>query len=380
MEPFICPRCGNKDPRYIGVRFGERYCRRCIGFHGTMAVDEPKSKKDIHLHLDYPLSKQQHALSEQVKANFIDGLNTLVYAVTGSGKTEISYGVIAYAMGRGMNVGFALPRRDVVIELFFRLKEAFPENKIVAVYGQHTSQLVGDCVILTTHQLYRYHQYFDLLVLDEIDAFPFKGDPMLHRFFEDAVRGRYVLMSATPSKEVVRVFKQPGHAILTLRTRFHRHPIPVPKAIKRPIAFQYYELIKQLKRFIQKKKRCFIFVPTVAMASSLYAFLKLFCPRGEYVSSKREKRSEIIAAFKQGKYDYLVTTAVLERGVTVKGLQVIVFHADDPIYDTAALIQIAGRAGRKISEPEGEVFFLCQKESEGIINAIKEIRFCNEFL
>lgn len=76
----------------------------------------------------------------------------------------------------------------------------------------------------------------------------------------------------------------------------------------------------------------------------------------------------------------MVTTAVLERGITVKDLQVVVYRADKTIYDAAALIQIAGRAGRKKDAPEGEVTFLARKETEGIRDAILEIRHCNAFL
>ena len=61
-------------------------------------------------------------------------------------------------------------------------------------------------------------------------------------------------------------------------------------------------------------------------------------------------------------------------------LQVIVFRADDPIYDAGALIQIAGRAGRKANAPTGEVLFIAGKESEGIKRAKKEIEYCNTFL
>ena len=165
---FVCPRCGNSDPSYLGSKNGKTYCRRCIGFHGDLAKDLHHAPRTVKLDLKYTLSKEQTALSDKVVENFKNGIDTLVYAVCGSGKTEISYGVIAYAMSRGMNVAFALPRRDVVIELFMRLREAFPGNKIVAVYGQHTSRLEGDCVILTTHQLYRYPHYFDLIVMDEI--------------------------------------------------------------------------------------------------------------------------------------------------------------------------------------------------------------------
>lgn len=362
------------------MKNGAPYCRRCISFHGEMAPPSNAVEKTVRLSLSYSLSKEQKALSDRIIFNFKRGVNTLVYAVCGSGKTEISYGIIGYAMSRGMTVGFALPRRDVVVELYARIRQAFPENKVVAVYGSHNDELVGDCIILTTHQLYRYPKYFDLLVLDEIDAFPFKGSDVLNRFFHASLRGNYVMMSATPSKETIRAFKQPGHEILTLRTRFHKNPIPVPHS---KIAFgpmKYLFLIQRLRRYKKERKQCFVFVPTVAMAESVYGVVRHFVKGGNYVSSKREGRARIISDFKKGKISYLITTAVLERGITVANLQVIVFGSDDRIYDEAALIQIAGRVGRKSVAPDGDVLFLANQESEGMKGAIKEIRYCNTFL
>ena len=377
---FICPRCGNADPEYIGIKNGQPYCRKCIAFHGENAPPIKATEKTVRLSLSYNLSKEQQKLSDRIVFNFKAGINTLVYAVCGSGKTEISYGIIAYAMSRGMTVGFALPRRDVVIELYERIKSAFPQNRIVAVYGSHNEELTGDCIILTTHQLYRFPRYFDLLVLDEIDAFPFKGSDVLIRFFRTSLRGNYVMMSATPSKEIIHEFQRPGHEILTLRTRFHKHPIPVPVS---KIAFgpmKYILLISKLRAYQKAKKPCFVFVPTVEMSRTVFSVVRCFVRGGDYVSSKREGRAKIIARFKEGKLHYLVTTAVLERGITVPNLQVIVFGSDNRIYDEAALIQIAGRAGRKAAAPTGDVLFLANQESEGMKRAIKEIRYCNTFL
>ncbi len=362
------------------MKNGHPYCRRCIAFHGDLAPTPIVAEKTVRLSLSYNLSREQQALSERIIFNFKAGINTLVYAVCGSGKTEISYGIIAYAMSRGLTVGFALPRRDVVIELYQRIKSAFPENKITAVYGSHSDELSGDCIILTTHQLYRYPKYFDLLVLDEIDAFPFKGSDVLVQFFRTALRGRCVMMSATPSKEVIREFKRPGHEILTLRTRFHKHPIPVPVSKIAVGPWKYFILIRQLLVYRKEKKQCFVFVPTVDLSESVYSVVRHFVKGGNYVSSKRQGRARIIEKFKEGKISYLITTAVLERGITVANLQVIVFGSDNRIYDEAALIQIAGRAGRKASAPTGDVLFLANMESEGMKRAIKEIRYCNTFL
>lgn len=377
---FVCPRCGNSDPRFLGHKNGKVYCRKCISFRGDEAIKKPESPKNVVLSLDYYLSKEQESLSKKIIENFDNGIDTLVYAVCGSGKTEISYGIIARSMARGLRVGFALPRRDVVIELYYRLKSAFPHNSIVAVYGGNTTRLEGDCIILTTHQLYRYPNYFDLLVMDEIDAFPFKGNDVLIAMYKRSLKGHCVMMSATPSEAVIKEFQGEGHAILELRTRFHKHQIPVPKTITVPSIFQLLFVIRRLRVYGKEGKPCLVFVPTVEDAELLFQKLSMFVKGGDYVSSKRRMREAIISKFKKGGYRYLVTTAVLERGVTVKGVQVVVYGADDPIYDSAALIQIAGRVGRKKGAEDGDVFFLAKEESKSMRKAIKEIRFCNTFL
>ena len=84
--------------------------------------------------------------------------------------------------------------------------------------------------------------------------------------------------------------------------------------------------------------------------------------------------------FKNGKYDYLITTAVLERGVTIKNLQVIIYNADHELYDEHALIQISGRVGRKYDAPKGEVIFLVDKITNEIKRTISTIEDKNKSL
>jgi Superfamily II DNA/RNA helicase required for DNA uptake (late competence protein) len=106
--PFTCPRCGNSDPRYIGIKNGQPYCRKCIGFRGENASNAPTSPKNVILDLAYHLSKEQEFLSSKIIQNFKNGDDTLVYAVCGSGKTEISYGIIGYAMSRRQTMSGSL--------------------------------------------------------------------------------------------------------------------------------------------------------------------------------------------------------------------------------------------------------------------------------
>ena len=378
---FVCPRCGNKEEKYIGFKNGEPYCRKCIIFSGEEARDVPHPPKKAPLSLAYKLSEEQSELSRRIVENFVKGVDTLVYAVCGSGKTEISYGVLAYAISHGLRAGFALPRRDVVIELYWRMMKAFPNNKIVAVYGDHHRRLEGDIVILTTHQLYRYPDYFDLLVMDEIDAFPFKGNDVLIALYKKSLRGHCVLMSATPSKAILKEFHKKNHEVLELMTRFHKKPIPVPKVSLSIPLFQTLKIIKKLREYKKEGKPCFVFAPTIVLCESLFEKVSLAVKNGSYVHSERPDKENVIDDFKKGKLDFLITTSVLERGVTIKNLQVLVFHADNKsIYDSSTLIQISGRVGRKMDSPNGEVVFFAQKQTEEMSDAIRKIEHYNTFL
>lgn len=377
---YICPVCGNKDIYSIGYLNGKPYCRRCISFKGEEVEHKPSYPKKAPIHLEYELSLEQKELSDKLVENYKRGIDSLVYAVCGSGKTEICLNIIKYAINCGDKVAFALPRRDVAIELHNRLREIFEYNKVVCLYGGHTKDKEGDIVVLTTHQLYRYKNYFSLIILDEIDAFPFKDDPTLHSMFYQSLCGNYVMMSATPSKEVINHFHGDNKDILRLEVRFHRRPLPIPKIVKRNKLFQYLYLIRKIKEYKKNNKLVFVFTPTINLCEKIYRVISLFVKGGNYVHSKRNYRSEIIEEFRNHLFSYLVTTSVLERGVTVKNLQVIICQTDHKIYEKGTLIQIAGRVGRKADAPEGEVIYLCEKVTSDIKESIAEIKKNNEAL
>ena len=377
---YICPICGNSDPHSIGILNGKPYCRRCVSFRGEEARHFSSFPKKAPVFLEYELSDEQSELSARLVENYKNGIDSLVFAVCGSGKTEICLDLISYCIRKGLKVGFAVPRRSVCYELKCRFQKIFVKNKVIAVFGGCHNTLEGDIVCLTTHQLFRYKDYFDLLIMDEIDAFPFKGNDVLQEFFKKAVKGHYVLLTATPSKELINEFKKPGKDMMRLAVRFHHHPLPVPKVITGDDIYLHYKLIVEMKRFTKEKKQVFIFVPTIDESRKIALLLKPFFKRGTYVNSKRDDNNQIIDDLRSGKYQYLVTTAVLERGVTIKNLQVIVFHADNEIYDTASLIQIAGRAGRRKEAPEGEVIFFAKRNNEQIQGAIDDINVNNKIL
>ena len=341
---------------------------------------KPSYPKKAPIHLSYELSPEQKELSDKLVENYKKGIDSLVFAVCGSGKTEISLNLIQYVIKCGEKVAFSVPRKDVCIELYNRLKDIFNNNTVVAVYGGHTKDKVGDVVVLTTHQLYRYNHYFSLIVLDEIDAFPFKGDPVLYSMFKNALCGHYVMMSATPSKEVIKHFTGKDKFILKLETRFHRHPLPVPVLSIHSRFVQILLIIRKVNQYKKENKPLFIFAPTIVVCEKLFHLLSIFFWTGNYVHSQRENRKQIIDNFRKGIYTFLVTTSVLERGVTVRNLQVIVYNSQHFVYDEGTLVQIAGRVGRKPDVPDGEVIFFGSQKTQSMVDAINNIQKSNQAL
>lgn len=376
---FVCNRCGNKNPNLIGYFNGKPYCRACISFKGRDAVFYTVYKRKTKAKINYRLTKAQYDISTKVLRNYKNNINTLIHAVCGSGKTEISFGVISYCLSKGLQVGFAVPRRDVIIDLLPRFLSAYPNRRVIAVYGGNVNVLEGDIVLLTTHQLYRYKHYFDCLILDEIDAFPFNDNLVLQNIFLTSLKGPYIMMSATPSKDVISHFSKKGFAILKLYKRFHGHPLPVPELYLNINLLLFIKLIKLMKQYLNKKKPLLIYVPTIELGEKLFSYVNLFIKNGKLVHSKCDKRNEYIEKFKRRFIPFLITTSILERGITIKDLQVIIYKADHPLFNSGVLIQIAGRVGRKFDSPIGDVIFLANKESEAIKKCINEIKEINNY-
>lgn len=129
-----------------------------------------------------------------------------------------------------------------------------------------------------------------------------------------------------------------------------------------------YRLIEFLKR--HHNKRILVFFPTISLLEKIS---KKTREKHLVVHSKIKNRNQVLSTIKKMDKGIIFTTSVLERGVTLKGVQVVVYQSDHDIFDKDMLIQIAGRVGRKSEEPYGEVMFLAQKTTLAMKECIKTI-------
>ena len=66
-----------------------------------------------------------------------------------------------------------------------------------------------------------------------------------------------------------------------------------------------------------------------------------------------------------------------ERGITIKGVHVVIFHADHIVFQEASLIQMIGRVGRNIEMPTGKGLFLCTRKTKDIERCVCALKKMN---
>lgn len=331
----------------------------------------------------------------------------LLWAVTGAGKTEMVFPLLDAVMSAGGRALLATPRRDVVLELAPRLAKAFPERSIAVLYGGSGNRWQqAELTLATTHQLMRFGQAFDLVLIDELDAFPYHGDPMLH-YAAAASRkpdGVTMLLSATPPPTLRRAVRSGKLPCAKVPVRYHRHPLPVPKIMNLPPLSRWIgsasarrpryvagfadrqavALFERLGASLARGAQVFVFVPVIRQIEPLVALFRRQADRWRIppaaidgTSSQDEGRRDKVTAFRDRELRLLVTTTILERGVTVPRSDVFILDAHAKLFDEAALVQMAGRAGRSADDPGGRVYFFAAHRTKSVTGAIRQISAMN---
>ncbi|MEH7225042.1 DEAD/DEAH box helicase [Bacillus sp. JJ1566] len=402
-DGYACVRCGNSDQKLFAsfdcARCKQQctYCRKCINMgrmsECTVLVSwtGPSPRVEIldkSLVWEGTLSPgQQKASTELVKAVKANH-QLLVWAVCGAGKTEILFEGIEVAIQAGKKVCLATPRTDVVIELAPRIKSAFPEVDVIALYGgSEDRNKTAPITLSTTHQLLRFYKAFDMIIIDEVDAFPYSVEPMLQYAVNQSKKdiSSTIYLTATPNQTWKNEIAAGKRKAVTIPARYHRHELPVPEFIW---CGNWEKILKKkripgnvmvwIKRHLEIGKQAFLFVPRITYLEKVVEILQALDSRIEGVHAEDPNRKDKVARFRSGEIPILVTTTILERGVTVPNIDVAVLGAEDKIFTESALVQISGRVGRSARFPTGEILFFHYGRTREMLKAKQHIENMNK--
>ena len=393
-EQLVCQRCGSKVEEEWHLPVGAFYCRECL-IMKRVRNDEPLyyfPQEDFPRQDVLKWSGQLTPFQERVSMGLLQAVDkkepSLVHAVTGAGKTEMIYQVVAKVINRGGAVCLASPRIDVCLELYKRLQSDFT-CKISLLHGESEPYFRTPLVVATTHQLLKFYQAFDLLIVDEVDAFPYVDNPLLYHAVNNCVKesGLKIFLTATSTDELDKKVKQGELKRLSLPRRFHGNPLVIPKPVwlsDFDKHLQKNRLVPKLRRYIEKQRETayplLIFASEIEKGERLKEILQRDFPNEKigFVSSVTEDRLQQVQAFRDRELTILISTTILERGVTFPCVDVFVVEANHQLFTKSSLIQIGGRVGRSMDRPTGQLIFCHDGINRSIKKAIKEVKEMNQ--
>ncbi|KRN02455.1 superfamily II DNA RNA helicase [Levilactobacillus senmaizukei DSM 21775 = NBRC 103853] len=388
-QGWQCQRCHQWTHSNDRLPNGNGYCRQCLQMGRLTTQDklytipEPNrfSQQSTPI-LSWlgSLSPQQQQASRAVLQYLRAHRNHLLWAVTGAGKTEIAFPALAWALAQGWRVAWCSPRVDVCLELAPRLQRAFATTSQAILYGGQTRPYTySQLTICTTHQLLRFQSAFDWIIVDEVDAFPLRSSPMLQSAVRSAQKptGSQLLLTATPGPDLQRLVRRHELAVTYVPLRYHGVLLP---QIDVQIVWHWRQrlengrlpakLTQQVRRYLADHQPFLLFVPHVVDLQAVQAALdRAGILDAVTVHAADPRRQEKVLAMREHRIPFLVTTTILERGVTFANVAVIIFGGDDEVFSTAALVQIAGRVGRSAQYPTGEVTCYCHSQTRVIQGA-----------
>lgn len=408
-----CNRCGQQ---YRVVKNfcneGQKecyYCQECLmlgeskpceALYAAPARMRPEENfvSSVRLNLDISFSQAQYEAFEAL-ARFVrkDSVaECLVWEACGAGRPETVFGALREVLKRGGRVLFGVPRRDVLDDLFSRLERAFPGVSVAVRYGKPRSYpKISDIVLASTHQALKFYHSFDLVILDESDAFPYRANPILINALRRAKKGegKLIYMTPTPAPDIYARAQCGEIKVIQIPIRQHGHPLVTPQIILEKelvIENKLPERVIQLIResIEEDQAQVLVVVPNgyysqrvgelLAMRLELMRIPGLKEPPVIYTGSHDPERDKKVNTYFRGESNILITTGLTGRGDLAPNSNMVVLWSENDIFDEGYLLQLAGRVGWSESYPGGKVWFVSTRVTREMEGAVRKIKLLNE--
>ncbi|MCR4964694.1 MAG: primosomal protein N' [Bacteroidales bacterium] len=237
------------------------------------------------------LSPAQQRAFDDIKAQFDDHTVTLLYGVTGSGKTEIYIKLIAEALQKGQQVLYLLPEIALTSQIVNRLRKYFGEkvgvyhsrfneyerveiwSRVLQDQGFDTSKY--QLILGARSALLLPYQNLGLIIVDEEhDASYKQQDPAPRYHARDSAimlgnihKSKVLLGTATPSLESFYNVEQGKYGLVTLMERFADSKLPDIWTVNMSEAHKQHKvhgvfsdfLIEKMSEALDRKEQIILF-------------------------------------------------------------------------------------------------------------------------
>lgn len=334
---------------------------------------QKNSRKDAFLQiLPFQLTQAQHRVWGEITADLEQAypMNRLLQGDVGSGKTAIAALAACYAIENGYQVALMAPTEILAEQHYQKFLPWFTSLGISIVWLTGSLKVKekrlaqeqimrGDAQLaIGTHALIQEGIIFanlGLAIIDEQHRFGVRQRLQLHaKKGTEPVYAHQLMMSATP---IPRTLAMTYYADLEVSVIDELPPGRKPVVTKLIKENRRPEVVVGVQQELAKGRQCYWVCPLIEesevlqLKTALETFETLSNTLSEYSIGlihgklKAEEKSSIMARFKDGQIQLLVSTTVIEVGVDVPNATLMVIeHAQR--FGYAQIHQLRGRVGR----------------------------------
>ncbi len=355
-------------------------------------------KEDIRLHNYTVTAKEVKDFSGRFPFEFTDGqkaavneifenlrsphrMNRLIQGDVGSGKTAVALCGIYMAVKSGYAAAYLSPTEVLAAQNYDVLKKYFPDCAVGYLAGGMTAKEKREIkeklsrgeiqIICGTHAILQENveiPRLSLIVCDEQHRF---GVAQRNALAEKGEGVDTLVMSATPIPRTLSLIFYGDLDVTTITDKPKaRQEISTSIITER----KYEDMLDYVRRETEAGKQAYFVCSkidddeegSIISVTELFEELKGRLPTVRFAllhgRMKDKEKAEIMAAFKAGEYDCLVSTTVIEVGVDVpNATTMIIYNAER--FGLSQLHQLRGRVGR--GAEKSYCFLLLGADSEG---------------
>jgi transcription-repair coupling factor (superfamily II helicase) len=313
-------------------------------------------------------------------------MDRLVCGDVGFGKTEVALRAAFVAALNGMQVAVVVPTTLLARQHFRTFSQRFQGLPVKIAQASRmvgTKELAdvkagvksGDIdIVVGTHALLGKQIEFarlGLLIIDEEQHFGVGHKERLKKLREDV---HVLTLSATPIPRTLQLALTGVRELSLITTP------PVDRLAVRTFISQFDPVI--LKEALRRERfrggQTFYVAPRISDLDDVAEFLREAVPDLTFARATGQmtptELEDVMTAFYEGKYDILLSTAIVESGLDVPNANTLVVHRAD-MFGLAQLYQLRGRVGR--SKTRAYAYFTTppgQKLTEGAEKRLKVLQ------
>ncbi len=324
------------------------------------AVATPEGAYDEFVaRFPYEETEDQETSIEQVLTDLAAGrpMDRLVCGDVGFGKTEVALRAAFVAAMNGLQVAVVVPTTLLARQHFKTFTERF---KGLPIKVAQASRLVGSKelvevkdnlkngtidIVVGTHALLSKAIEFKrlgLLIIDEEQHFGVGHKERLKKLREDV---HVLTLSATPIPRTLQLALTGVRELSLITTP------PVDRLAVRTYISPFDPIIIRdaLRRERYRGGQSFYVAPRIADLDEIADFLREAVPELTFARATGQltpgELEDVMTAFYDGKYDVLLSTAIVESGLDLPNANTLIVHRAD-MFGLAQLYQLRGRVGR----------------------------------